>query len=84
MLVLSRKENESIQIGGDITITIIEVKGRQIKLGINAPKDVSILREEIYTIVKEENTKGLAIKKPSIEEIPGFLKKNADSKEKAE
>ncbi len=55
MLALSRKVNESIIIGNDIEITILEVKGDQVKIGINAPKAVSIYRKEIYLQIKESN-----------------------------
>lgn len=55
MLALSRKENESIMIGNDIKITILEVKGEQVKLGITAPKAVPIYREEVYIQIKEAN-----------------------------
>ena len=55
MLALSRKENESIMIGNDIEITILEIKGEQVKIGINAPKSVPIYREEVYTQIKEAN-----------------------------
>lgn len=55
MLALSRKENESIMIGNDIEITILEVKGEQVKIGITAPKTVPIYREEVYTQIKEAN-----------------------------
>lgn len=55
MLALSRKENESIMIGNDIEVTILEVKGEQVKLGITAPKSVPIYREEVYTQIKEAN-----------------------------
>lgn len=55
MLALSRKENESIMIGNDIEITILEVKGEQVKIGISAPKSVPIYREEVYAQIKEAN-----------------------------
>jgi carbon storage regulator len=55
MLVLTRKNNESIVIGDDVTITIVEVRGDQVKLGINAPKNVSVHREEIYLEIQKEN-----------------------------
>ena len=55
MLALSRKANESIMIGNDIQITILEVKGEQVKLGISAPKSVPIYREEVYAQIKESN-----------------------------
>ncbi len=55
MLALSRKTNESIVLGNDIEITVLEVKGDQVKLGISAPKSVPIYRKEIYLQIKEAN-----------------------------
>lgn len=55
MLVLTRKLNESIMIGNDIEITILAVEGEQIKLGINAPKNIEIHRKEIYLSIQHEN-----------------------------
>lgn len=55
MLALSRKVNESIMIGNDIEITILEIKGDQIKIGINAPKSVPIYRKELYLQILESN-----------------------------
>lgn len=57
MLVLTRKTGESIKIGDDIEITVVSVKGDQIKLGITAPKDVEIFRKEVYLAIQEENQK---------------------------
>ncbi|KSU59831.1 carbon storage regulator [[Bacillus] enclensis] len=56
MLVLTRKTGEAIQIGEDIEISVVSVKGDQVKLGINAPKNVEIHRKEIYLTIQEENT----------------------------
>jgi len=55
MLALSRKLNESIMIGQDVEITILEIKGDQVKIGINAPKSVPIFRKEIFRQIKEAN-----------------------------
>jgi carbon storage regulator len=55
MLALSRKSDESIMIGNDIEITILEVKGDQVKIGIRAPKSVPIYRKEIYVQIQKEN-----------------------------
>jgi carbon storage regulator len=55
MLALSRKVNESIMIGNDIEITVLEVKGDQIKIGISAPKSIPIYRKEIYLQIQESN-----------------------------
>lgn len=55
MLALSRKIGETIHIGNDIEVTILEIKGDQVKLGIDAPKSVGIYRKEIYLQIQEEN-----------------------------
>ena len=59
MLVLTRKVNESIIIGDDVKITVVEVKGEQVKLGISAPKRVSVHREEVYLEIQKENRKAV-------------------------
>ena len=55
MLALARKINQSIMIGSDIEITLLEIKGDQVKIGINAPKSVPIYRKEIYMQKQDEN-----------------------------
>ena len=55
MLALTRKKGESLMINNDIEITVLEIRGDQIKLGINAPKDVPIYRKEVYLQIQEEN-----------------------------
>jgi len=55
MLALSRRINESIIIGNDIEITILEVKGDQVKIGISAPKSIPIYRKEIYLQIQQSN-----------------------------
>jgi carbon storage regulator len=55
MLALSRKSNESIIIGNDIEITVLEVKGEQVKIGIKAPKSIPVYREEVYQQIREAN-----------------------------
>ena len=55
MLALARKTNQSIMIGNDIEITLLEIKGDQVKIGINAPKSVPIYRKEIYVQIQDEN-----------------------------
>lgn len=55
MLALSRKINESVMLGNDIEVTILEIKGDQVKIGINAPKSVPIYRKEIYLQIQQSN-----------------------------
>ena len=55
MLILTRKVGESITIGDDIKIQVLEIKGKQVRLGIQAPREFSIHREEIYQRIQDEN-----------------------------
>ncbi len=55
MLILSRKTNEKICIGENITLTIIEVRGDQVKIGVDAPKDVKVFRHEVFQAIQSEN-----------------------------
>ena len=55
MLILTRKSGEKITIGDDIVIRVLEIRGSQVKLGINAPKGVAVHRSEIYERIQEEN-----------------------------
>ena len=55
MLTLTRKKGESIVLNNNIEITILEIRGEQIKIGISAPRDVSIYRKEVYLQIQEEN-----------------------------
>ena len=54
MLILSRRIDESIQIGDDITVTLLDIKGKQVRIGINAPDDVDVHREEIYERIQAD------------------------------
>ncbi len=56
MLILTRRISESVIIGDNVKITVLGVKGSQVRLGIDAPKDVSVHREEIYERIKQEQT----------------------------
>ena len=55
MLILSRKIDEKIKIGTDITITLIDVHGDQVKIGVEAPKDVKVFRQEVFDAIQNEN-----------------------------
>lgn len=60
MLILTRKPGESVYIGDNVKITIVEIKGHQIRLGIDAPRELRIYREEIYLQILEENREAAA------------------------
>ena len=57
MLILTRRNGEVLKIGDDIDVTVLGVKGNQVRVGINAPRDVSVHREEIYQRIKQEQTR---------------------------
>ncbi len=54
MLILTRRAGETVMIGSDVTITVLGVKGNQVRIGINAPKDVAVHREEIFQRIQNE------------------------------
>ncbi len=56
MLILTRKENESLFIGDDIEVTVLAIKGNQIRIGIKAPKDIDVHREEVYRRIESQNS----------------------------
>ncbi len=61
MLALTRKKNESLIINNNIEITILEIKGEQVKIGISAPKEVPIYRKEVYLQIQESNKEAMSV-----------------------
>ena len=59
MLILTRKAGESLHLGDDITITVFSVQGRQVKLGIDVPGDMTVYRAEVYQRIKDENRQAM-------------------------
>ena len=74
MLVLTRKLGETIRIGDNITVKIVDLDGRHVKLGIEAPKNVSVNREEIYERIQRENRAASITKDQGIENIAQALR----------
>lgn len=72
MLALTRKANESIMIGNDIEVTLLEIRGEQIKIGINAPKSIPVYRKEVYLQIQDANKEAANQENP-VEALKGLL-----------
>jgi carbon storage regulator len=72
MLILSRKTNEKIMIGDEISLTIIEIRGDQVKIGIEAPKSVKVFRQEVFEAIQNEN-RAAAVSGANLETLSGII-----------
>jgi len=75
LLILTRKIGESIAIGDDIQIHVVDIRGSQVKLGIMAPKDVEIYREEVYLKIQEENRLAAQVSRDALSSVETLLPK---------
>lgn len=64
MLILTRRVGETLMVGDDVTVTVLGVKGNQVRIGVNAPKNVAVHREEIYERIQKEQSGGVAQTQP--------------------
>ena len=74
MLVLTRRANQSIMIGHEIVVTVLEVRGDQVRLGIKAPRSIDVHREEIFAQLQQANRDAAQAPKQAIETLPEFAK----------
>lgn len=81
MLVLTRKIGESVTIGDDVKISVIDIKGRQVRIGIEAPSHMKVHREEIYTKIQEENRLASDIKEETLKKLHSIFPKGTNGKE---
>ncbi|MBM4283746.1 MAG: carbon storage regulator CsrA [Deltaproteobacteria bacterium] len=75
MLILTRKSGEGLFIGDDIRITVVEIRGKQIRLGIEAPSEVVILREEVFLRIREQNLQAAGVQESDVQEIARLWRK---------
>jgi carbon storage regulator len=75
MLVLSRQKNETIMIGDSIEITIVDIKGEKVRVGINAPIEIPVHRKEVYDAIKRENIEAAAVDIANLTGVAGLFKK---------
>lgn len=80
MLILTRKLGESIKIGDQIKVTILEIHGNQVRIGIEAPKDTKVFREEVYAKIMEENRLAARIAKDSVAPLAALFRTDIKSK----
>jgi carbon storage regulator len=80
MLVLSRQRDESIIIGDNVIVTIVDVRGDKVRLGIEAPREVSVHRREVYEAIQRENQQAAGIRLDEARRIPNNPNKLADGK----
>ena len=80
MLILSRKINETIMIGDQIEISVVDIKGDQVKIGITAPNQVKVFRQEVYRAIQQENIEAVKAKPASLPQLDNFLDKAQKSK----
>ena len=73
MLVLARKTNESIMIGDQIEVSIVDIRGDQVKLGINAPNNIKVYRQEVYSAIQMENIKAMKTKPEILPKLDTLL-----------
>jgi carbon storage regulator len=79
LLILTRKIGEGIILGDDIRIAVLEIRGKQIRIGIEAPSDVVVLREEIYQRIQEENLRAAGVRDVDLKEITKIWKQKKEN-----
>src|SRR6201986_3429611 len=83
MLVLSRQRDETIMIGDDIEVTVVDIRGDKVRLGINAPKEISVHRKEVYDAIRRENRAAAQVKPEDLSGLGKIGPKAPDKDEDA-
>jgi carbon storage regulator len=76
MLVLSRQRDETIMIGDDVEITVVDIRGDKVRLGINAPRQIQVHRKEVWEAIKRENEQAAKLKPHDVSDV---IERDADS-----
>lgn len=79
MLVLSRQRDETIMIGDDVEITVVDIRGDKVRLGINAPRTVQVHRKEVYEAIKRENAAAAKVQVDDLHAAAAAIKPNGTS-----
>ena len=82
MLVLSRQRDQTIMIGDDIEITVVDIRGDKVRLGINAPTEIPVHRKEVYEAIKRENRAAASVKPEDIAKVANIQKDEAGTARK--
>lgn len=69
MLVLSRKQDESIMIGDDVKITVVDIRGDKVRLGITAPREIQVHRKEVYDAIRRENEEAAKLRPKDVSDV---------------
>lgn len=84
MLILTRKQGESVAIGDEIQVTVVEIQGKQVKLGVRAPREIAVHRQEIYEKIQQENIRASQVDDFDLSEIKQALTGDESGEETAE
>ena len=84
MLILTRKPGESVAIGDEIQVTVVEIQGKQVKLGVKAPREIAVHRQEIYEKIQQENIRASQVDDFDLSEIKQALTGDESGEETAE
>ena len=82
MLVLSRQRDQTIMIGDDIEITVVDIRGDKVRLGINAPSEIPVHRKEVYEAIKRENRAAAGVKPEDIANVAGAPSEHSGASKK--
>ncbi len=82
MLVLSRQRDQTIMIGDDVEITVVDIRGDKVRLGINAPTEIPVHRKEVYEAIKRENRAAANVKPEDIAKVTSIQKDKAGTTRK--